>query len=231
MSIRLIAFASAWLLAVPAKALTFGEVDVVCPLDGEKFRTVEAMSGTQFGMYLDLKPLGPIAAPWPIAKCPSSGFVVYKRNFTPEEISQLRPYVASPEYQALQRSETNYYLAAKLQSVVKAPAGAVAFTLLRATWEAKPGNQYAAYAAEALDAYKLALQQPYENPRQEITDRLVAGELERRLEKFEEAKSRFSTLADGQLAGNASLRPIVDLQLKLIAERNSRPAMVPQASK
>jgi len=35
-------------------------------------------SGTQFGRRLDLKPLGPTAAPWTVAVCPTDHFVFFK---------------------------------------------------------------------------------------------------------------------------------------------------------
>ncbi len=212
-------------LSPAANALTFVEVSVVCPLDGEKFKTYLAGSGTQIGIFLDLKPSGPTAAPWPIAKCPTSGFVIYKNAFSKSEITKLRPYVATSDYQALQRTQTNYYLAAKLQGFLNAPHRDVAYTLLRATWEAQPGRQYATYAAEALDAYKLALRQPYTDQKQWVTDQLVAGELERRLGKFKEAKARFFALSSNEKLSDTTPRAIVELQLKLVAERNAQPCI------
>ncbi len=212
-------------LSPAANAGTFAEVSVVCPLDGEKFKTFLAMSGMQVGIYLDLKPVGPIAAPWPIAKCPTSGFVIYKESFSAREITKLRSYVATSDYQALQRTQTNYYLAAKLQGFLNVPHREVTSTLLRATWEAQPGGQYATYAAEALDAYKLVLQKPYTDQKQWVIDQLVAGELERRLGKFDEAKARFFALASNKKLSDTTSRAIVELQLKLVAERNTQPCI------
>lgn len=212
-------------------ALTFAEIDVVCPLDGEQFKTVEAMSGSPFGIFLDLKPFGAIAAPWPIAKCPTTGFVIYKPKFSAEAIAQLKPYVSSPEYQTLAGTQTNYYLAANLQRFLSEPTHVVAFTLLRATWEATPGEQYIRYASEALDAYKIAIQEEYTDQKQWVTDQLVAGELERRLGRFEAAKSRFSSLSSREELMDADLRAIVELQLKLLNEKDARPTMLPRASK
>ena len=151
---KLFVFLAVAAVAHLASALTYGKVSLICPIDGESFETTLAMSGTQAGQFIDLKPYGPIAAPWPIAKCPTSGFVMYKKPFTEDELAVLKPYVAGAEYQALQHTETNYYLAARLQRVLKAPDETIAFTLLRASWEAQGRDQYVVYANEALVAFK-----------------------------------------------------------------------------
>ena len=83
-----------------AYAHTWGTKEVVCPLGGEKFQTTVDMSGTRFGMQLDLKPLGPIAAPWRLPVCPGNHFVVYKdtEDFTDDEIRHLE---SAPERESI----------------------------------------------------------------------------------------------------------------------------------
>ena len=54
-----------------AAALRYSEVEKICPLDGTKFKTKLAVSGTQLRTRLDRKPLGFIAAPWPVPVCPT----------------------------------------------------------------------------------------------------------------------------------------------------------------
>jgi hypothetical protein len=211
-----------------AKAMTLYEVELTCPLDGTKFKATLAGSGTSFGMFLDLKPDGPTPAPWPIAKCPSNGFVLYKDKFTGEEIARLRPFVESTQYQTLQRENSNYYLAARLRIFQGEKAADVAFVLVQATWEAKDLSQYQRYAAEALQAYEEALSRPYADPKQWLTDQLLAGELERRLGRFEKAETRFRSLADRDELRDGFLRKIVDLQLQLIGARNTAAERVPQ---
>lgn len=222
-----------FLFATPTlvEALTVQDVKIDCPIDGVSFTTYQVMSGTQSGMYLDLKPIGAIAAPWPIPKCPSNGFVIYKAKFSGEELTKLRLYVETQEYQAMQRIETNYYLAAKLQQKMFETAAVIAATLLRATWEARPGEQYTRYATEALSAYKQALQQIYTDQTQLVTDQLVAVELERRLGKFEEAQFRLSSLPKRGDLKAAKLGYIVELQLRLVGQRDARPTVLPPMPK
>ena len=136
------------LLAQPAYAHTVRDVDFVCPLDGEEFTQRISASGTSYGRMLDLKPYGPIAAPWSLPVCPTSGFVMYRPRFSAEEVGKLKPYVDSYEYWSMRRTETTYYLAAKLQEVLGEPDETLAFTLLQATWQAESREQYERYARE-----------------------------------------------------------------------------------
>ncbi len=216
------------LCAPAANALTFNEVELVCPVDGEKFTATLAGSGTTFGRYLDLKPYGPTAAPWPLAKCPTSGFVMYKQKFSDDEISQFRKYVASGEYKALKDANTNYYLAAKLRASQGEKPPQIAYTLLQATWEAKSFPQYQQYATEALDAYKAAVADTTTDPKQWVHNQFVAGELERRLGRLDDSKARFKSLADREEAKTGMFPVILDLQLQLIEAKNTQPQQIPR---
>jgi len=211
-----------------ASALTFRNVELVCPIDGENFKTTLAGSGTSFGQYLDLKPFGPSIAPWPLAKCPSSGFVMYKQKFSDNEIARLRKYVASDEYKALKNAHSNYYLTVRLRTRLGEKSPQLAYTLLQATWEAKSRSQYEQYASEALEAYKAALEDGSVDPKQWLNNQFVAGELERRLARFDDAKTRFLAVADREEVKAGIHREILELQLQLIEAMDNRPRMIPQ---
>ena len=229
----LIAIFSLMALAMPTIAIasTFAEVVVKCPFDGKEFKTVESMSGTRFGTYLDLKPYGPIAAPWPLAKCPSNGFVIFKNEFSKVEIAQLRDYVEGPIYQTLQRSETNYYLAAQLKGYLQHPQTEVAYTLLMATWEAKVGQQYQRYASEALEAYKRALEKPYKDQDLWVSDQFIAAELERRLGQYEAAKTRLDSLSGRPEVKSGPFHDVLELQLQLVKAKDSEAHLLKGKSK
>lgn len=212
-----------------ARAMTFQEVELTCPIGGEKFKTVLAGSGFTSGRFLDLKPFGPVAAPWPLAKCPSNGFVMYQSKFSETEVERLQQFVTSSTYQEIQAVHTNYYLAATLQRHLDEPQERIAFTLLQATWEAR-GEQYNRYASEALEIYKALLSKPYSDKKKWVTDQLVAGELERRIRRFDDALKRFSDLKEN-ISDNQFAEEIVELQLKLISEGKSNPQLVPSKKK
>ena len=209
-------------------ALTFQEEELTCPIDGENFKATLAASGTMFGRFLDFKPFGPIAAPWPLAKCPSSGFVMYKDKFSDDELAQLRKYVLSDEYKKLSSSHVNYYLAARLRAHLGEKSSRLANTLLQATWEAKSQSQYEQYASEALDAYKQVLKEENGESENWFNNQLIAGELERRLGRFEDAKQRFMNLAKHEKAKAEICAAILALQMQLIEARDSQPHMIPE---
>jgi hypothetical protein len=206
--------------------MILGEVEVVCPLDGKTFKTVMAASGTQFGSYLDLKPFGPTPAPWPMAKCPGSGLVIYKNNFSNDEVSKLRQLVLSPQYQAVVNVHTNYFLAARLMAEMGEPPATVASTLLQATWEARSPAEYRSYATAALASYEQVLLTQPQGESQRLIATLVAGELERRLGLFEQSKIRFLGISSRD-ALPPPMNRIVKLQLALLEKMNSAPARVP----
>ena len=131
--LALMVFAALTTATVPARATRLGEIEILCPIDGKRFKALTAFSGFQFGAGLDLMPLGPTPAPWPLAKCPGNGFVIYKEKFSPKETDRLKTIVRSAEYRALTKVHTTYFLAAQLQSTMGEPAYIIANTLLRAT--------------------------------------------------------------------------------------------------
>jgi hypothetical protein len=213
-----------------ANALTFMEMELVCPVDGERFKTTLARSGTSVGQFLDLKPFGPTIAPWPLAKCPASGFVMYKQQFPEDEIARFREYVVSDEYKALVAVHTNYYLTARLRAHLGEKPSQLAYILLQATWEAKSPAQYQQYAAEALEAYKASLAEGSLDSKQSLNSQFVAGELERRLGRFDDAKARFLAVAGHEEAKSEVFQQIVELQLQLIEAKNTSPRMISRKS-
>jgi len=223
---RLSIFLLGTLLSISAHAQMSYRADLVCPIGGEKFKTVLALSGTSFGKFLDMKPYGLIKAPWPLAKCPSNGFVMFQKKFSDTELSHLESFVTSTQYQEMKNTHTNYYLAASLQRQIDTPLHKLAYTLVQATWEAR-GDLYTVYATEALEAYVALLKTEPIDSNNWVTYQLIAGELERRLEKFEAAANRFSALKEGANLDHF-VKVIVEFQLQLISEHNSTPKRIPE---
>jgi hypothetical protein len=222
---------SACIAAAPAAAdtLTFVDRGVVCPVGGETFTARLPALESPSHQQLDLKQLGAIASPWPLARCPGNGFVIYKDSFSGEELARLAAYVASAEYQAMRAAETDYFLAAALRRHVGDEPAALAMTLLQATWEAAPGEQYRRYAAAALAAFERALAGDGRWSSERVIQQLIAGELERRLGRFEAARQRFETVAAVPPAGTGAVAGVVQRQLRLVAERDAGVHLVPRA--
>lgn len=231
MKSRFLAFAILFLNPLVSHALTFREVDLVCPIGGERFKQTLVGSGSSFGMYLDTRPWGPTVSPWPIPKCPENGFVMFSDSFTPEQLQKLEIFVRSEEYQKLARIETNYALAAFLMSKLGTDKSWIAYTFVQASWEAKTSSQFNRYIESALLNYIAALDKPYDNPNSWVNDQLIAGELERRLGRFEAAQSRFEALLLDIRAKNESFVHIINYQFELILKRDANPQLVPKPKK
>ena len=199
------------------------DVEVTCPIGGERFETVVAMSGTQFGQNLDRRPFGAIVTPWPLSKCPSNGFVIYKDDLTASEIDRLTPYVKSATYQTLQKKESDYYLAAHLMQYLGAPKSTIADALLKATWEAELDDRYERYAVEALAAYEALISDPSREltPAQTASYQQISGELERRLGLFDKASRRFTALIDAPGVKGSELEQVVRQEIALTEAKDS----------
>ncbi len=218
-----IAFLLLFLTSPLSMASTVMDVEVTCPVGGKRFVAEMAMSGTQFGQNLDRRPFGAIATPWPLAKCPSNGFVIYKDDFTASEIDRLTPYVRSVTYQTVQKKESDYYIAAHLMQYLGAPKSTFADALLMATWEAEQDERYDRYAAEALAAFEAILADTSHElaPAQAASYQQIAGELERRLGLFDKASRRFRALIDAPGVRGSELEQVVRQEIALTEAKDS----------
>jgi hypothetical protein len=211
-------------------AHTFGTVEVICPLDGTKFKTVVDFSGTSFGMRLDLKPIGPIAAPGRIPVCPTDHFVVYKdaNEFTEAEKQHLIKYVNSKEYQELAVDNSTHFLLGKIFEYLEEEVLNIAHVYLKASWQVESTpEKYQKYANESLKKFKLFLSNSDKKDDTWQTSQLVAGELERRLKRFDDAKKRFSSLKKLPESKNGIIARIISYQLELIDKKDSAAYAIP----
>jgi len=204
--------------AVCAFAVTSSTTESTCPLDGLKFTQSLPISGTALGMMLDFRQTGAIASPWPQAECPKDGLVLYK-EFTPEEVRVLAGYVPSDAYQVLRQRQAQYWRIAHLQKALGAPLEERAPTLLKATWEARP-RQYEEYAKACLAAYQELAATQEDKKEALLMSQLVIGELQRRLQHFDAAKTVFTELQNNTACQKAeTCRFIVKQQLQLIERK------------
>src|SRR5262249_2994831 len=96
------------------EALTFGETEVTCPIDGKRFTTKVVNSYSMFGRWLDMKPMGALVVPLPLPVCPENGFVIFKQTFSDDEMEKLKLIVLTDEYRSLRRENTDYFMIAYL---------------------------------------------------------------------------------------------------------------------
>ncbi len=228
-------------VAAPAAAMTFMKVEHVCPIGGERFSAEEMGSGTAFGHFLDGRLHGAIQSPWPLVSCPGNGFVIYKDDYSADEIKRLTAVVESDDYQRMRGHETSYWMLARLFEAVDAPLRDRAGVLQRATWQASPG-QYPRYVQAASAA--VAQQCPDARAAADQDEawlycQMLLGEWERRLSRFDAARTRFERLQplpgrlltgpDHEHARRQYIAEIAQ-QLQLIADRSAVNTMAVDAN-
>lgn len=233
--IILIIFSWALTFTHNAHASMVEEGILTCPVGGENFHGYIFISYRMRNRHLDGKPQSWKHAPY-IAACPSNGFVIYRNDFSSNEIERLTSLVNSAEYQNLRKIHTDYYLAAVLAKFIHEKKFRIANFLMYATWEAGSPEQYQAYADEALAAFKDMLattdytgdQYNYHNKKQWIKDMLIAGELARRLSRFDEAEQIITTLLNNkEKILELHQQDIANLELELIRHRISESRPMP----
>jgi hypothetical protein len=231
------------LSAMPqAGAMTLREIEMTCPYDGTTFKFVAQGSGTSFDKTLDLMSVGPIRSPWPIAVCPTNGFVFIKNKYEDADFERLKPIVLSAAYQAT-RDETPYYRAAWITEHDGGPHAKVSWLLLQASWEAgqrelheryqkrppnspdiafkefmkegTPGERYRRYATELLARLPADIAAA-EKPE---TWKILTGELLRRLGRFEEAEAFLKDYA-ATLGPDSRVAKIVAFERDLVARKD-----------
>lgn len=214
-------------LPPPVAAMTFSEQALVCPIDGQPFSARMMMSGTAFGSYFDTQSYGAIASPAPLPVCPGNGFVVAdpERQYSAAELATLRALVASEPYRGWVEHDTPYYRLAKQMAALGDPPDQIAAALLRASWQAG-SERYPRYAGEALEAMQQRTSREAGSDRA-YHSRMLVGELQRRLGRFDQAQATFEALrADRAFPGKqdqdtaAYMRKVLDAQLQLIRSRS-----------
>jgi tetratricopeptide (TPR) repeat protein len=210
-------------------AHTEGSVKVVCPLDGTTFEALVDFSGTESGQRLDLKPLGPISAPWHLPVCPKCGFVLIKTTLTDAEKATLLPFVASPDYQLWRNEYPSYFLGAKILERLAAPENAIAYAFLQASWQAEPEpEKHRACLSESLVHFQRYLLRCTTRDEAWINAELVCGEILRQIGDFSQAQTWFDRIKTSPEFQDNPQRTILKYQLSLIAQKDASPKEVPE---
>ncbi len=214
-------------LGQSALALTFAKNEYTCPIGGEKFTATVPASGSSFGTRTDLKPYGAIQAPWTLPQCPTNKFVMFKEKFTAEELETFKSIIESDEYKAIPPTSSEYYYLAKLYERSKASSEKIAWAYLQASWEMS-GKEV---LQGALDNFKKSLAEIKDSEpnaqKKKTTHNIIIGELNRLLGNFAEAKAQFEKLkSDKNYSDNKFILKVINLELKLIDEKNTSPERI-----
>ena len=209
--------------ALVALASTFRPVQKTCPLCKTEFSAMAAMSGTQFSSRTDLKPLGAIAAPWPMPVCPKCKFVLYGDDIPKDELAKCQTIVSDAAYKEISK-RASYYLLGSLYEKLNKEDMTIGHVFLKASWQ-EEGNLMQLNEDLQLSEKHFAafLAKANEHDKSWQTAQIVVGEIKRRLKNFDAAKKHFDGLKQmTEFQGN-QLEKMIDFQLKLIAKNDSAP--------
>jgi hypothetical protein len=237
--------AVAFLMAgTQATALTIREVDKTCPLCKTEFKARLAGSGTQFGMRLDLKPLGAIAAPWPVAVCPKCHFVLLGDDLSDPELAKLKAFVKTKEYQTWGEARSSHFLMGKLLSTLGRDDITLAHVYLKASWQEEGEKKFLTedlqLSLKHFEAFLKAgppndKKNPDEGQEEDNaassyqTAQLLKGELLRRLTRFDEAKAHLQTLLKQKPFQGTFFGNIVAYEIRLCGKKDAEPHEVSDA--
>lgn len=227
-----------------ATALTIHEIDKMCPLCKTEFKAQLAGSGTQFGMRLDLKPLGAIAAPWPVAVCPKCHFVLLGNDLNDTDLETLRAYVQTKEYQAWGKARSSHFLMAKLLATLGRDDITLAHVYLQASWQEEGEKKFLTEDLQLSlkhfeEHLKAGPPTNTKNADEELkedkaasayqTAQLLKGELLRRLMRFDEAKAHLQALLKQEPFQKNFLGDIVAYEMRLCDQKDAEPHEVSEA--
>lgn len=202
-----------------------------CPIDGKRFRQLVDASGTQWGLRLDLKPIGPTPAPWRIPQCPKCRFVLYDQAIDKATVQRLKPFITSSAYRSVAAENSSYFCLASVRQFLGDPPLWIGHAYLKASWQVEADApkcvSYLTHAYKQLQSGLITLRT---TDKEFVTTALLCGELERRLGKFEEAAKRFSDLRFMESFKKSNLEKIIDRELTLIGAKDSRPHAIEEKS-
>ena len=204
-----------------AAAAKFVDREMPCPVCGNIFYARLDLSGAGSEMRLDLKPVGELSWPWLLPDCPKCGFVVYRLPVPAAELARCRVITVSEEYKKA-RARSSYYRVGLLYARLGLPVYSVANSFLKASWqeESEP--------ARLKEDQELSLKYFTDCARtcaaeEKENSQLLAGELLRRLGRFDEARAHLAKLQGLKGFQKNFFADIVEFQLFRCAKLDSAP--------
>jgi len=204
-----------------AAAAKFVDREMPCPVCGNVFYARLDLSGAGSEMRLDLKPVGDVAWPWLLPDCPKCGFVVYRLPVPAAELARCRVITASEEYKKA-RARSSYYRVGLLYLRLGLPVYSVANSFLKASWQEESDPARLKEDLELslkyfTDCAATCAAEEKEN------SQLLAGELLRRLGRFEEARAHLAKLQGLKGFQKNFFADIVEFQLVRCAKLDPAP--------
>ncbi len=229
-----------WLLACVACAVNSLEREFLCPVCGTHWTQRIETSGHSRGLRLDLRQLGDVQDPPTLPQCTKCRFPFFSDKLLAQAndpakaraFKRLRTFVLGADFQMLAAKNPSYFALAQVQKFIgedpidpkPTPSRYIALSYLRASWQVEDREAACRRLLEkAHEYYVAALAETGAEDRRRGELVLLCGEVERRLEKWDDAEKRFRALVASGLFEGTPQAGIPALQLRLIARHDSAP--------
>ena len=202
-----------------ASAHTAQEMAFTCPIGGEKFTQTMDTSGTRIDMMTDTRPVGPIATPFSLAQCPSNKFVMFKKEFSPDELAKFERVVNSAEYQQIAAQSPSYFAWGRMMELAgeNQDAQQMMNIFLQASWQSESQESF----SKTLEYADKVLANKAISSKDAINTQFLRGEMLRKLGRFDEAKRVFTALQKNpEVKKDKLFSQLAALQLSLVAKKS-----------
>ena len=203
-----------------AWAHTAQEMAFTCPIGGEKFSQVMDTSGTSIGMMTDMRPVGPIAAPYAIPQCPKNKFVMFKNQFSKAELAKFERVVNSAEYQQIAAQSPSYFAWGRMMELAgeNTDTQQMMNIFLKASWQSESQESF----SKTLEYADKVLANKAISSKDAINTQFLRGEMLRKLGRFDEAKRVFTALQKNpEVKQDKLFSQLAALQLGLVAKKST----------
>ena len=212
-------------------------IEVECPLGGSNAKGWVILGSYHSGVGLDGKQYGAHVQPNPPPECPDNGFLVYKENFSESELTELRKYIFSEEYQSMWKNTAPaFYRLAKIYEYMGASITDHYYHYVIATWEFDHppfGKKYSFYALEAIEALKKTIGIMRSNLLSEtqfVEVHYLLAELYRRVGDFENARKKLHWMKQTDYKKDFIHPHFIEYLDSLISQKDSEPHMISEYS-
>lgn len=223
------------LFACIGEAVNSVEQEFLCPVCGTHWYQRVETSARARGLRLDLRQTGDVVDPPSLPQCTKCRFPLFSERLVEQAndpakapaFKQLRAFVRGADFQMLVAKNPSYFALAQVQQLLKAPHRVIALSYLRASWQVEEREAICRRLLEkALEHYVAARAEAGRDYRLRSDLALLAGEIERRLGKWDEAERRFRALQSSGILDDTQHANIPALQLRLIAQHDSAPHLL-----
>jgi hypothetical protein len=195
-----------------------------CPIDGNQWTQVTDTSGYQSGIRLDLKPLGPTPAPWILPQCPRCRFVLYEEDAAKLPIDKIKAFILSESYQSATKGQPTYFCLGLIEEFLGESPLVIGHAYLKASWQTdSDASECRKHLENALKHFATALASLGPESAGFPTTSILCGELERRIERFGDARKRLEALLTHDAFKEPGFQKILRRELELIAKMDSAP--------